>query len=67
MTIIVNNQPMSVPDGCSVKALCEIMNLKNSDGAAVAVGMEVLEKQDYESRLLCEGDKVTIIRATCGG
>ncbi len=58
---------MSVPDGCSVKALCEIMNLKNSDGAAVAVGMEVLEKQDYESRLLCEGDKVTIIRATCGG
>ena len=67
MNITVNNQPMSVPDGCSVKALCEIMNLKNSDGAAVAVGMEVLEKQDYESRLLCEGDKVTIIRATCGG
>jgi sulfur carrier protein len=67
MNITVNNQTMSVPDGCSVKALCEIMNLKNSDGAAVAVGMEVLEKQDYESRLLCEGDKVTIIRATCGG
>ena len=67
MNITVNNQIMTVPDGCSVKALCEIMNLKNSDGAAVAVGMEVLEKQDYESQLLCEGDKVTIIRATCGG
>ena len=67
MNITVNSQIMTVPDGCCVKDLCGIMNIRENDGVAIAVGMEVLEKQDYESRLLCEGDKVTIIRATCGG
>ncbi len=50
-----------------MKALCDIMNIKESDGAAIAVGMDVLTPADYASRQLMEGDKVTIIRATCGG
>ena len=67
MNITVNNQPMSVPEECSVQKLCGIMNLTNAEGAAIAVGMDVIEKQNYENHLLHEGDKVTIIRATCGG
>ena len=67
MNIIVNDRKMIVPEGCTVKALCDIMNLRESDGAAIAVGMDVLTPADYASRQLMEGDKVTIIRATCGG
>ena len=67
MKITVNNKQMIVPEGCTVKALCDIMNIKESDGAAIAVGMDVLTPSDYASRQLMEGDKVTIIRATCGG
>ena len=67
MNIIVNDRKMIVPNACTVKALCDIMNIKESDGAAIAVGMDVLTPADYASRQLMEGDKVTIIRATCGG
>lgn len=67
MKIIVNNKQMIVPEGCTVKLLCDIMNIKDSDGAAIAVGMDVLSPSDYLTRQLKDGDKVTIIRATCGG
>ncbi len=58
---------MTVPDGCCVKDLCGIMNIGENDGVAIAVGMDVLTPEDYTTRQLNEGDKVTIIRATCGG
>lgn len=67
MKITVNNKQMIVPDACTVKLLCDIMNIKDSDGAAIAVGMDVLSPSDYLTRQLKDGDKVTIIRATCGG
>ena len=47
--------------------LCGIMNIRENDGVAIAVGMDVLTPEDYTTRQLNEGDKVTIIRATCGG
>ena len=67
MKITVNDKTMIVPDACTVKILCDIMNIKENDGAAIAVGMDVLSPADYDSRKLMEGDKITIIRATCGG
>ncbi len=67
MKISVNDKQMIVPDACTVSVLCGIMNLTDSDGAAIAVGMDVLAPADYPTRQLREGDKVTIIRATCGG
>ena len=67
MKIFVNDKQTIVPDACTVKLLCDIMNIKESDGAAIAVGMDVLSPADYPTRQLKDGDKVTIIRATCGG
>ena len=67
MNITVNNQTMTVPDRCCVKDLCGIMNIRENDGVAIAVGMDVLTPEDYTTRQRNEGDKVTIIRATCGG
>ena len=67
MRITVNDKQMILPDGCNVKTLCEIINIKDSDGAAIAVGMDILTPADYLTRQLREGDKVTVIRATCGG
>ena len=42
MNITVNNQIMTVPDGCCVKDLCGIMKKRENDGVAIAVGMERL-------------------------
>ena len=67
MNITVNNQPMTVPDACTVETLCALLGLSSIDGAAIAVGMDVLSPVDYPVRLLKEGDKITVIRATCGG
>ena len=67
MNITVNNQAMEVPEACTVEALCGILGLKSKEGAAIAVGMEVIAPADYASRILNEGDKITLIRATCGG
>jgi len=67
MNISVNEKEMLVPEGCNVKDLCNIINIKENDGVAIAVGMDVLTPGDYPTRILQEGDKVTIIRATCGG
>ena len=67
MKIFVNDKQTIVPDACTVKLLCDIMNIKACDGAAIAVGMDVLSPTDYLTHTLKEGDKVTIIRATCGG
>ncbi|MBO4741963.1 MAG: sulfur carrier protein ThiS [Bacteroidales bacterium] len=67
MNITVNDKKMIVPDACTISMLCGIMNIQNSDGAAIAVGMEVLSPSEYLAHQLKDGDKVTIIRATCGG
>ena len=45
--------------------LNEIRSFK--PGIAVAVNNKVVRKVDWESTMLAEGDKITVITAVCGG
>lgn len=45
--------------------LNEIQSLK--PGVAVAVNNKVVRKVDWESTMLAEGDRITVITAVCGG
>ena len=67
MKIIVNKKEMEVCENCSVERLAEMVNGKSVDNIAVAVGMKVIRKEDWNTYQLKEGDSVTLIRATCGG
>ena len=67
MTITVNDKSMEVPAGCTVETLCEMVGVTSDNPVAVAVGMDVMERERWSTTLLKENDKVTIIGAVCGG
>ena len=67
MKVIVNKKDKIVPVNCSLEMLMSILNIKATDPVAIAIGDEVIETKDYSSITLKEGDRITIIRATCGG
>lgn len=67
MKIIVNKKEMEVCDGFSVKELAEMVNGKDAGNIAIAIGIRVIRKTEWETHKLEEGDCVTLIRATCGG
>lgn len=67
MTITVNDKPKEVPEGCTVEALCAIVGIPADSPVAVAVGMDVVERERWKTTELKENEKVTIIGAVCGG
>lgn len=67
MKVFVNKKDKIVPVGCSVETLTEILGIKKDESIAIAIEMEVIDKEKWSNTILKEGDKVTLIRATCGG
>lgn len=67
MKVKVNNRDKIVPVGCTAKELVEILGIKENDPVALAIGEDVLSEENWASTELKENDKITIIRATCGG
>ncbi len=67
MKVKVNNREKIVPVGCSVSELVEMLNIKENDPIAIALGEEVVPATLWSETILKDNDKVTIIRATCGG
>ena len=66
MNIQLNSKVTEVPDGISVKALKELLNLPEG-GVAVAVNGKIVLAPDHATRILAEGDDVIIIGAAYGG
>ncbi len=67
MKVRVNNKEKIVPVGCTVCELVEIIGIKKDEPVALALGEEVLQQENWQKTVLKEGDRITIIRATCGG
>ena len=67
MTITVNDMATVVADGLSVASLIQEMYPDVKGGIAVSIGNKIVRKADWESRILCEGDDIVIIRAAYGG
>lgn len=67
MKISLNQKEFSTDnDRLTVAELLKLNNLPTV-GLAVAVNNKVVRKSGWETAELCDGDKVTVITAVCGG
>ena len=65
-TITLNHQEMQIQEDCTLARLLEDKGL-NGGGIAAAVNNRVIPRKDWGGTLFNDNDKVTVIRATCGG
>ncbi len=66
MKIFVNKKECVLKEKCTIEQML-MQTMDSTDGFAVAVGMKVIKRELWSETQLCEGDNVTIIKATCGG
>ncbi|NPA13309.1 MAG: sulfur carrier protein ThiS [Aquificae bacterium] len=66
MKITVNGEEREVKEGITISQLVKELGIK-APNYAVAVGMEVIPKSEYDSYTLKEGDKVEIVTFVGGG
>ena len=66
MRIGIDNNLHSCDEGTAVKDIAEKFDL-NKPGAAVAVNMKVISRDNWSNFKLSENDKLIVINATCGG
>lgn len=66
MRVIVNGEPMEMPEGVSVDGLLERLKVKR-EYTAVALNRQITPKTQYADTHLKDGDKVEIVRPMGGG
>ena len=66
MTIMVNGEPMELPEGLTVDGLLEQLKVRR-EYTAVALNREVWPKSRYADTVLKEGDRLEIVRPMGGG
>ena len=66
MTIQVNGESRGVGDGQTVTALLHELEIR-ADRVAVELNLEILDRKEYETRGLREGDRVEILSFIGGG
>jgi len=67
MDVFVNNNTVSLDQGSSLVTALEQNGLNSHRGIAVAVNNLVVPKAQWQSHILKESDKITVIKATQGG
>jgi thiamine biosynthesis protein ThiS len=66
MKVIVNGEEMEFDKELTIKELVEKLGIK-APNYAVAVGMEVVPKSEYETFKVKDGDKIEIVTFVGGG
>ena len=66
MKIYINQKEIEVQDNISVKELLDMQQIA-IEGTAIAIDNKRLPKNEWNDRILTDGNKITIIRATFGG
>lgn len=66
MKLFVNSKEYQLADNASVATLAEELQLPKS-GVAIAVNNQIVKKDEWQSTVLKENDKIIIIKAVCGG
>lgn len=67
MTISVNNKPLELVFPENITSVLQRLQFHHVQGLAVAVNNQVVPKSSWETHMLNDHDKLTIIRATQGG
>jgi thiamine biosynthesis protein ThiS len=66
VTIQVNGESRGIRDGQTVATLLQDLDIR-ADRVAVELNLEILDRKDFETRGLCEGDRVEILSFIGGG
>ena len=66
MKIYINQKEIEVQDNISVKELLDMQQIA-IEGTAIAIDNKLVSKNEWNDRILTDGNKITIIRATFGG
>ncbi len=66
MTIQVNGESRGIGDGHTVAALLRELDIR-AERVAVELNLEILDRKDFETRGLREGDRVEILSFIGGG
>lgn len=66
MTLIINAEPRSFPDGLTLSALVAQLGMK-ADRVAVELNLEIVPRERWEGTTLKDGDKLEIVHFVGGG
>lgn len=66
MQIHINDKTVELPDGASVSDALAAAGIAAA-GTAVALGDRILPRAEWDTTLLTDGIRLTVIRAVCGG
>lgn len=66
MTIQVNGESRGIGDGQTVAGLLRELDIR-TDRVAVELNLEIVDRNDFETRGLREGDRVEILSFIGGG
>lgn len=66
MKIKVNSNVVELCDASSVSNLVETLKLPQN-GTAIAIGLKIIPRTDWDKTILNDGDEITVISAAYGG
>jgi len=66
MKLFVNSKETDLPENSPIRELANQLQLPEK-GVAVAVNNQMIPRNEWEKHTLQENDRVTIIKAACGG
>mgnify|MGYP000338587364 FL=1 len=66
MKIYINQKEIEVQDNISVKELLDMQQIA-IEGTAIAIDNKLVPKNEWNDRILTDGNQITITRATFGG
>jgi thiamine biosynthesis protein ThiS len=66
MQLIINGDPMEVPEKTTAAQLIEILELSNKR-LAIEANLEIVPRSQFEEHIFQDGDQVEIVQAIGGG
>ena len=66
MKIYINQKEIEAQDSISIKELLDMQQI-SIECTAIAIDNKLVPKNEWNDRILTDGNKITIIRATFGG
>ncbi|OGV63115.1 MAG: thiamine biosynthesis protein ThiS [Lentisphaerae bacterium RIFOXYC12_FULL_60_16] len=67
MKLTINGETKDLPDGLAIPALLEHQKVKMPDMVSVEVNGEILERKQFETTILKDGDRVEFLYFMGGG
>ena len=67
MQIIINKQAYQFDENTSLESAIETLELKETNGIALALNEEIIPKGEWQKTILFDEDKIIIIGAVAGG